>query len=150
MNPGQDFDDLEANAYNPEKDLSRPVVSPTHVRTGSSLEPEEAAREGKQITTTPFAPLELPIGEETIADGVQPGSDTTAGSHLATTPSPGEHTNTRATGARQIDSNAAVDSRSSTLGKDANRLSSNSRPGTGGRDAIQSRGSTVHDRTTVV
>jgi aquaporin rerated protein, other eukaryote len=27
-NPGQDFDDLEAGAYNPEIDLTRPVVSP--------------------------------------------------------------------------------------------------------------------------
>lgn len=27
-NPGQDFDDLEASAYNPEVDLTRPVVSP--------------------------------------------------------------------------------------------------------------------------
>ncbi|KAK4935785.1 Aquaporin-1 [Elasticomyces elasticus] len=30
-NPGQDFDDLEATAYNPEHDLTRPVVSPTAV-----------------------------------------------------------------------------------------------------------------------
>ncbi|RVX65876.1 hypothetical protein B0A52_10289 [Exophiala mesophila] len=28
-NPGQDFDDLEASAFNPDEDLSRPVVSPT-------------------------------------------------------------------------------------------------------------------------
>ena len=28
-NPGQDFDDLEASAYNPEVDLQRPVISPT-------------------------------------------------------------------------------------------------------------------------
>ncbi|ETN45706.1 uncharacterized protein HMPREF1541_09539 [Cyphellophora europaea CBS 101466] len=27
-NPGQDFDDLEASAFNPDEDLSRPVVSP--------------------------------------------------------------------------------------------------------------------------
>ncbi|KAK5244309.1 Aquaporin-1 [Exophiala xenobiotica] len=30
-NPGQDFDDLEATAYNPERDITRPVVSPTAV-----------------------------------------------------------------------------------------------------------------------
>ena len=30
-NPGQDFDDLEASAFNPEEDLSRPVVSPNAV-----------------------------------------------------------------------------------------------------------------------
>lgn len=28
-NPGQDFDDLEASAFDPERDLTRPVVSPT-------------------------------------------------------------------------------------------------------------------------
>ena len=27
-NPGQDFDDLEASAFNPEVDLTRPVISP--------------------------------------------------------------------------------------------------------------------------
>ena len=36
-NPGQDFDDLEAGAFDPEKDDTRPVVSPTHERTGSEL-----------------------------------------------------------------------------------------------------------------
>lgn len=30
-NPGQDFDDLEANAFDPSADLSRPVVSPNAV-----------------------------------------------------------------------------------------------------------------------
>jgi len=30
-NPGQDFDDLEANAFDPDTDLSRPVVSPNAV-----------------------------------------------------------------------------------------------------------------------
>jgi hypothetical protein len=36
-NPGQDFDDLEASAFNPEEDLARPVISPTAVadRTAS-------------------------------------------------------------------------------------------------------------------
>lgn len=29
VNPGQDFDDLEASAFDPEKDLTRPVVSST-------------------------------------------------------------------------------------------------------------------------
>src|SRR3954464_2647507 len=27
-NPGQDFDDLEASVYNPQVDLTRPVISP--------------------------------------------------------------------------------------------------------------------------
>ena len=35
-NPGQDFDDLEANAFNPEEDLSRPVVSPNAIVDRSS------------------------------------------------------------------------------------------------------------------
>lgn len=37
VNPGQDFDDLEAQVYDPEVDLTRPVVSPTAVAdpTGS-------------------------------------------------------------------------------------------------------------------
>jgi len=30
-NPGQDFDDLEHNAFNPDEDLSRPVVQPNAV-----------------------------------------------------------------------------------------------------------------------
>lgn len=30
-NPGQDFDDLEAGAFNPDEDLSRPVISPNAV-----------------------------------------------------------------------------------------------------------------------
>lgn len=37
VNPGQDFDDLEASAYKPQEDLTRPVISPTAVvdRSGS-------------------------------------------------------------------------------------------------------------------
>jgi len=30
-NPGQDFDDLEASAFNPEEDMTRPVVMPTAI-----------------------------------------------------------------------------------------------------------------------
>lgn len=30
-NPGQDFDDLEASAFNPEESLTRPVVMPTAI-----------------------------------------------------------------------------------------------------------------------
>lgn len=37
-NPGQDFDDLEANAFNPDADLSRPVVSPNAVVDRSSMQ----------------------------------------------------------------------------------------------------------------
>lgn len=35
-NPGQDFDDLEASAFNPDEDLSRPVVSPNAVADRSA------------------------------------------------------------------------------------------------------------------
>lgn len=52
-NPGQDFDDIEASAYDPDKDISRPVVAPTTsiVETTSSepLHPrnfEHSARDG--------------------------------------------------------------------------------------------------------
>ena len=37
-NPGQDFDDLEANAFNPNEDLSRPVVSPNAMADRSSMQ----------------------------------------------------------------------------------------------------------------
>ncbi|OAP59649.1 hypothetical protein AYL99_06947 [Fonsecaea erecta] len=62
-NPGQDFDDLEASAYNPEEDLTRPVVSPTAVipdrtlsRTSRTSKEErsslQAARVGSGTTHT--------------------------------------------------------------------------------------------------
>ena len=49
-NPGQDFDDLEANAFNPDQDLSRPVVSPNAVvdrSEGQALaQQERSSRDG--------------------------------------------------------------------------------------------------------
>ena len=39
-NPGQDFDDLEAGAFNPEMDLQRPVISPTAVAASSISGPD--------------------------------------------------------------------------------------------------------------
>lgn len=54
-NPGQDFDDLEATAYRPEEDLTRPVVSPTAV-----LEPvssrDGASRTSKDGRSTSLLP----------------------------------------------------------------------------------------------
>ena len=49
-NPGQDFDDLEANAFKPEEDLSRPVVSPNAVVDRSEardLAQERTSRDGR-------------------------------------------------------------------------------------------------------
>ena len=46
-NPGQDFDDLEADAFNPDQDLSRPVVSPNAV-VDRSLSREMAERNSTQ------------------------------------------------------------------------------------------------------
>ena len=45
-NPGQDFDDLEAHAFDPEVDATRPVVSATHVRSesGDGMEPADQQR----------------------------------------------------------------------------------------------------------
>lgn len=37
-NPGQDFDDLEASAFDPSQDLSRPVVSPNAVADRSTMQ----------------------------------------------------------------------------------------------------------------
>ncbi|KAK5069938.1 Aquaporin-1 [Lithohypha guttulata] len=68
-NPGQDFDDLEHNAFNPDEDLSRPVVSPNAVvdrsearvlaqlnqeETRSSVSPERtrASKEGRRSSQT--------------------------------------------------------------------------------------------------
>ncbi|EXJ85454.1 aquaporin rerated protein, other eukaryote [Capronia coronata CBS 617.96] len=54
-NPGQDFDDLEATAYRPEEDLTRPVVSPTAVlepvasRDGASRN----SKDGRSISPLP-------------------------------------------------------------------------------------------------
>ena len=68
-NPGQDFDDLEANAFDPSTDLSRPVVSPNAVvdrstardlaalnsaetRTSISPERERKSRDGTRSSMT--------------------------------------------------------------------------------------------------
>lgn len=68
-NPGQDFDDLEANAFDPTTDLSRPVVSPNAVvdrstardlaalnsaETRESVSPERArsSKDGRRSSMT--------------------------------------------------------------------------------------------------
>lgn len=54
-NPGQDFDDLEATAFNPEVDITRPVVSPNAV-IERSLSRGVTTSEGRPTSTTPFDP----------------------------------------------------------------------------------------------
>ncbi|KAL2425983.1 Aquaporin-7 [Exophiala dermatitidis] len=65
-NPGQDFDDLEASAYHPEEDLTRPVVSPTAV-----LEPvssrDGASRNSKDGRSNSLLPARAPY------DGIDSG-----------------------------------------------------------------------------
>ena len=56
-NPGQDFDDLEASAFNPDEDISRPVVSPNAVADRS--EGRELASRGSRenrLSDTLFSP----------------------------------------------------------------------------------------------
>jgi len=60
-NPGQDFDDLEASAYNPEEDLTRPVVSPTAVIPERSMSPA-ASRPSKEERSSNYQPARLGSG----------------------------------------------------------------------------------------
>lgn len=50
-NPGQDFDDLEAGAYDPEVDLTRPVVSSNAV-----IDRTLSQQDRRNSSTTPFSP----------------------------------------------------------------------------------------------
>lgn len=64
-NPGQDFDDLEANAFDPSEDLSRPVVSPNAVVDRSDS--RDLARLGSQgrgseSTQDRLSPVRTPPG----------------------------------------------------------------------------------------
>lgn len=52
-NPGQDFDDLEANAFDPEVDTMRPVISPNAV-----IQRPQSPGEGRD-STTPFSPTRM-------------------------------------------------------------------------------------------
>jgi aquaporin rerated protein, other eukaryote len=58
-NPGQDFDDLEASAFNPDEDLARPVVSPNAVAPERPVSRELTvtdSREGKSISSAFMSP----------------------------------------------------------------------------------------------
>ena len=57
-NPGQDFDDLEASAYDPEKDLTRPVVSPTAVIPDRAASPL-ISRTSKEERSSTYQPDRL-------------------------------------------------------------------------------------------
>ncbi len=64
-NPGQDFDDLEASAYNPEHDLTRPVVSPTAVLTDRPMSPSmsrPSKEERKDEQSSTYQPARLGSG----------------------------------------------------------------------------------------
>lgn len=66
-NPGQDFDDLEASAYNPEEDITRPVVSPTAV-----IEPvgsrDGMSRTSRDERSPPFLPHRPTSGDTNPGD----------------------------------------------------------------------------------
>jgi aquaporin related protein len=50
-NPGQDFDDLEAGVYDPEVDLTRPVVSANAI-----IDRTLSQQDGRGSSPTPFSP----------------------------------------------------------------------------------------------
>jgi aquaporin related protein len=56
-NPGQDFDDLEASAFNPEEDLARPVVSPTAVVDRSASRELAAQNSQERTNSAGFSPI---------------------------------------------------------------------------------------------
>ncbi|KKY24749.1 putative aquaporin rerated protein [Phaeomoniella chlamydospora] len=66
VNPGQDFDDLEAGVYNPERDINRPVVQASHdlerplsqegVGRSSSAQPAVVATQRHCLLPLPEAP----------------------------------------------------------------------------------------------
>ncbi|KAJ9608689.1 Aquaporin-1 [Cladophialophora chaetospira] len=85
-NPGQDFDDLEASAYNPEEDLTRPVVSPTAVIPERSLSPA-ASRPSKEERSETYQPARLGSGATNTtlghtANGNTPLGHTTSGNTI--------------------------------------------------------------------
>ena len=63
-NPGQDFDDLEASAYHPEEDLTRPVLGPTAVieRLGSRDGPSRTSRSSKDGRSNSLLPAHVLSG----------------------------------------------------------------------------------------
>lgn len=47
-NPGQDFDDLEANVYKPEEDITRPVISQGDPTLRAMQTPSEEGTSGRR------------------------------------------------------------------------------------------------------
>ncbi|KIW15551.1 hypothetical protein PV08_05599 [Exophiala spinifera] len=80
-NPGQDFDDLEASAYNPELDITRPVVSPTAV-----IEPV-SSRDGVPRTSKDYRTTSLLSAQRVTSsqDNERASSGATAPVHHRTT-----------------------------------------------------------------
>lgn len=76
-NPGQDFDDLEASAYDPERDLTRPVVSPTAVIPERSMSPGSASRPSKEERSATYQPARLGSGATNTTLGQQANGGTT-------------------------------------------------------------------------
>lgn len=96
-NPGQDFDDLEANAFDPTTDLSRPVVSPNAVVDRSTTQDLAAlnSNDGRTSTSPERERRTASFEEKFRADRSQDGrsgdgrprSSLTIGNHMsATTP----------------------------------------------------------------
>ncbi|KIW50212.1 hypothetical protein PV05_11822 [Exophiala xenobiotica] len=79
-NPGQDFDDLEATAYNPEMDITRPVVSPTAV-----IEPV-SSRDGVPRTSKDDRSASLlPQHRVMSSQDTEPDTNGSAAAHHRTT-----------------------------------------------------------------
>jgi len=94
-NPGQDFDDLEANAFDPTTDLSRPVVSPNAVVDRSTTRDLAAlnSSDGRASTSSDRERRTTSFEERFGADRSRSGrskdgrprSSLTIGNHMSTT-----------------------------------------------------------------
>jgi aquaporin rerated protein, other eukaryote len=86
-NPGQDFDDLEASAFNPETDLTRPVVSPTAVIPDRVPSRGVGSSGGlKEERSDTYQPARL--GSATTNNTLGPNSDSHAPVHHHATVTP--------------------------------------------------------------
>jgi len=90
-NPGQDFDDLEANAFDPTQDLSRPVVSPnavvdrTELKELAALNSQDSRSPERERRTASFEDrMDAEQGSGRSRDG-RPRSSLTIGNHMNTT-----------------------------------------------------------------
>jgi len=81
-NPGQDFDDLEASAYKPEEDITRPVVSPTAViePVASRASRDGVSRSSKEGRSASLMPRRFTSGSN--SEGNTLGSNTAGSNSL--------------------------------------------------------------------